>query len=142
MDIKIDQNLLDISDELFAELKRVMIENVPSDTVTQFTFNYRDSSYNTEAGGYHPVEIAIQKEHSSNRWQLIYITDFAYQGYPYAELVKELDFDFTTELFCSCFSRPEAISHPDVKEMYQLWESNFLNYLELGAYDQITISAY
>lgn len=141
MDIKFGKSLLKISPKLFLQLKRIMAENALSENDTQITFNFRDSSYNASAGGYHPVEFALQKDSTTDHWSLLYITDFAYSGHPYAELVKDLDFDFSLELFGSAFSQPLPITHSSAKEMYQLWEENFLCYLEYGAYDQIKMSS-
>lgn len=141
MDIKFTESLLKISPKLLLQLKHVIAENALEEDDTQITFNFRDSSYNTEAGGYHPVEIAMQKDSTADRWSLLYITDFAYAGLHYAELVKELDFDFSVASFCMAFAQPLPITHPSAKEMYQLWEGNFLCYLEYGAYDQIKVSA-
>ena len=142
MDIQFEQNALTTSAKLFTELARVVTESTASDNDSQIIINYRDSSYSTEAGGYHPVEIALQRERNSNRWYLLYITDFCYYGSPYAELVKELDFDFSLEQFSSCHLHPQSIYQSSVKEIYQLWESNFLHYLGFGAYDQVKMSSY
>lgn len=56
-----------------------------------FILNFRDPDYSAESGGYHPVEIAVD-----GQGRIQYITDFAYVGDGhYAELDKELDFDFS-----------------------------------------------
>ena len=57
--------------------------------------NFRDRSYSAINGGFHPVEIAIDGD-----GDLIYLTDFSYVGIPpYAELEKELDWDFSRGRF-------------------------------------------
>ena len=142
MEIQFEQNALTTSSTLFTELTRVIAKHPAGGKHSLIIINYRDSTYNTEAGGYHPVEIAIQKDRNSYWWSLCYITDFSYQGSPYPELAKELDFDFSTELFSSCHFPPCSIYQASVKEMYQLWESNFLCYLDFEAYDQVEVTLY
>jgi hypothetical protein len=59
-----------------------------TDDITSYnalTFNFRDTDYSACAGGYHPVEIRIERigsNHKPDYWQLVYITDFSYQGAP------------------------------------------------------------
>lgn len=46
-------------------LQTVLIDHIntkASDSVTAITLNFRDTSYSAEAGGFHPVEIAMQKD--------------------------------------------------------------------------------
>ena len=65
-------------------------EGISGDSVT---INFRDPTYSAENGGFHPVEIRLERQ--NNAWHLCYITDFAYVGSgPYVELAKDLDFDF------------------------------------------------
>jgi hypothetical protein len=65
------------------------------DTSNGVILNFRDPDYDQESGGFHPVEIAICVD-----GKIHYITDFFYVGMPpFAELVKELDFDFELKLF-------------------------------------------
>ena len=109
-----------------------------SDNTTALTFNFRDKSYSAEDGGYHPVEIRISK--TLQGWQFEYITDFSYQGYPYAELVKEVDFDFNHKVFSHLFMPDIPLSHAETKEFYQLWEGNFISYVEMDCFDEIKIS--
>ena len=63
--------------------------DIDKDTVT---LNFRDSSYSPERGGFHPVEIMIEKG------EVLYVTDFCYFG-PFDELVKDLDWDFALGRF-------------------------------------------
>ena len=104
-------------------------------------FNFRDKSYSAENGGFHPVEIALTKE-ADNTWQYTYITDFAFVGNHYPELAKELDFDFLSgEWFASYLGRYSSIKDDGAaKELYQLWEHNFLAYADMGMYDEIEIN--
>ncbi|EGQ7810729.1 DUF2787 domain-containing protein [Vibrio parahaemolyticus] len=99
-------------------------------------FNFRDKSYSAEQGGFHPVEICLVK-HSSGDWHYQYVTDFAYMGNYYPELEKALDFDFESHGAYSCGipERTEQGAH----ELYQLWERNFLAYVEMDVYDDIRV---
>lgn len=105
------------------------------------TFNYRDKNYSAENGGFHPVEIALTKE-ADNTWHYADITDFAFVGNHYPELAKELDFDFLSgEWFASYLGRYSSIKEDGAaKELYQLWEHNFLAYADMGMYDEIEIN--
>jgi hypothetical protein len=141
MDIKFNPSLIKLSSKLLVILKQTIRESPIDKDTTQITVNFRDSSYNTEAGGYHPVEISLQKDLSEGSWTVLYITDFCYYGHPYAELVKDLDFDFSLKMLFTVYSQPRPITQPSAKEVYRLWQYNFLSYLEYGAYDQIKVSA-
>ena len=142
MNIQFKPSALKISPKLLNTIKRAIIENDLTEEVLNITVNFRDCSYNCEAGGYHPVEIALQKEQESDRWSLLYITDFSYYGHPYAELIKDLDFDFSAETFFAVYCPPRPITHRSVREIFQLWQYNFLSYLEFGAFDEIKVSAW
>ncbi|WP_019613660.1 DUF2787 domain-containing protein [Psychromonas ossibalaenae] len=142
MDIKFNQSVIKISSKLFVALKQSIKQQGIKGDVSQITFNYRDSSYSSEQGGYHPVEISLQKDVTDGRWSVLYITDFCYYGHPYAELTKELDFDFSLATFSTTYSQPRAITHASVKDIFTLWQHNFLSYLEYGAFDQIKVSSW
>ena len=58
--------------------------------------------------------------------------DFSYAGHPpFAELVKEIDFDFSCKLF-----QQYGIDHPlkRGKALYRLWQSNFCAYYKQRVY--------
>ena len=94
--------------------------------------NFRDPTYSAQQGGFHPVEIYILANGT-----IQYITDFAYVGTAgFAELVKEIDFDFTLNLF-QHFSHEYPITQG--KEMYAIWQQNFVSYYEMGVY-QTTVT--
>ena len=103
-------------------------------------FNFRDQSYSAESGGFHPVEIALTKE-TDNTWQYAYITDFAFVGNQYPELAKELDFDFLSEEWFTRYLGDYSSIKEDAaaRELYCLWEHNFLAYADMGMYDEIDI---
>ncbi|EGU36854.1 DUF2787 domain-containing protein [Vibrio scophthalmi] len=111
------------------------------ETTNSVIFNFRDKSYSAENGGFHPVEIALTKE-ADNTWRYAYITDFAFVGNHYPELAKELDFDFLSgEWFASYLGDYSSIKEDAAaKELYCLWEHNFLAYADMGMYDEININ--
>lgn len=100
------------------------------------TINLRDPNYNSDDGGYHPVEIRLKNE--CDGWRFCYITDFCYVSSGYmAELTKDLDFDFDAGVFQNLFGTypiEQAI------EMFQIWESNFVYYAMVSKIFFITCS--
>jgi hypothetical protein len=96
----------------------------PHENEKAVTINFRDPNYSADDGGYHPVEMRLENEGDS--WRFNYITDFTYVGIGYmAELAKDLDFDFDAGVFQNLFGTypiEQAI------EMFQIWESNFVYY--------------
>ena len=89
--------------------------------------SFRDPHYGPERGGFHPVEIAIAADGT-----LRYVTDFAYAGEgPFAELVKELDFDCSLGLF-QMQGRAFALAQGD--GLFQIWQRNFCAYYRSGVY--------
>ena len=103
-------------------------EGISGDNVT---INFRDPAYSAEKGGFHPVEIRLERQ--NNTWHPCYITDFAYVGSgPYVELAKDLDFDFQAGVFQNLFG---VFPIEQATDMYQIWEGNFLHYwLELEVF--------
>ncbi len=101
--------------------------------------NFRDTTYSADAGGYHPVEIMLLKEKQS-QYQIQYITDFAYMGNAYPELERNVDFDIANG---QAFIAPmgwQSCHSQSIVEFYTLWERNFLDYVQMKAYDEIKIS--
>ena len=93
------------------------------DASSGFILNFRDPDYSAESGGYHPVEIAVD-----GHGRIQYITDFAYVGGGrFAELDKELDFDFSYGKF-QHMGREFDIK--DGAALYKIWQSNFCSYYE------------
>jgi len=91
------------------------------------TLSFRDPGYSAESGGFHPVEIRI-----SSKGGIDYITDFAYDSSgPFAELVKEIDFDFACGAF-GHFGRDFPIVAG--RELFEIWQQNFLSYYDMGVY--------
>lgn len=134
MRIQYEGLALPVTQKLADELaKLIHLYNVKGDEVT---FNFRDPTYSAERGGFHPVEIRLEKR--QDIWHLCYITDFCYLGSGYeAELVKELDFDFQAGVFQNLFG---IFPIEQAIDMYQIWEGNFLHFWHLIPAFSITIS--
>ncbi len=114
--------------------------NYSLSTSRYLVFNFRDKSYSAEEGGYHPVEIAICIQ-PNEQWSIEYITDFAYMGSYYPELERNLDFDFRAGQFFAAYRGWLPMkSSRDARELYQLWEQNFLAYLDIDAFDEIEVT--
>ena len=90
--------------------------------------SFKDPGYCVEKGGFHPVEILV-----SGNGEILYITDFALTGLePYAELIKEIDFDFGCGAFQHC-GREHAIS--EGRGLFRSWMDNFVIYHRMGVYE-------
>ena len=90
------------------------------------TFNFRDEEYSPDTGGFHPVELRVVKHGSI--WQFEYITDFSYQGYPYPELVREIDICFQTKQVYCLYGG--VVSKNEGDELVKLLVTNFICYVE------------
>lgn len=91
------------------------------------TITFRDPDFTPESGGFHPVEFALNRE-----GELRYVTDFCFVGSPpFCDLCKNLDFDFSLQLF-----QHYGMEHPISagREMFALWQSNFIAYHGINAY--------
>ncbi|MDC5807382.1 DUF2787 domain-containing protein [Vibrio europaeus] len=117
-----------------------LLSNETLTTSRYLVFNFRDKSYSADDGGFHPVEIAICHT-STGEWSIEYITDFAYMGNHYPELERNLDFDFRVGQFFVAYRGwlPMQGSR-DAKELYQLWECNFLAYIDTDSYNEIVVT--
>lgn len=103
------------------------IARAPIPAQTGVILNFRDPGYSPENCGFHPVEINI-----SSLGRILYITDFSYVGPPpFAELAKELDFDFSLGIF-QHLSREFPI-HAG-RDLFALWQGNFVVYYRMGVY--------
>ncbi|EGR0635224.1 TPA: DUF2787 domain-containing protein [Vibrio vulnificus] len=143
-DILFNASSLPVSKSLHALLSRILIEKLDEEkhiaTSTYLVFNFLDSSYSAEAGGFHPVEIAITQSRDG-RWNIEYATDFAYVGSAYPELERCLDFDFRDQSFYAQYSGWTPMKgNISAIELYQLWESNFLTYADMEVYDQVSVA--
>ena len=117
----------------------------PLSNTKRLVLIFQDSGYSAEQGGYHPIELLLKRPSvQSETWQLAYITSRSYQGKDKAQLKRELDFDFQSgKCLLSALSGWQLIDgSDDALESYRLWESNFLAYLNWGAYDRIQVRAF
>lgn len=136
--------LLPISNKLHNVLNKQYEEQLKTNTslsTSQYVvFNFRDKNYSSEEGGYHPVEIAICKS-SAQQWTIEYITDFAYMGSYYPELERSIDFDFRARQFVIANKGwlPMNEQYAAVK-LYQMWEKNFLTYVDMEVFDEIEVT--
>ncbi|MDC5703206.1 DUF2787 domain-containing protein [Vibrio europaeus] len=125
---------------LSEQLTTHLLTNETLATSRYLVFNFRDKTYSADEGGFHPVEIAICHT-STGEWSIEYITDFAYMGNHYPELERNLDFDFRVGQFFVAYRGWLPIQGSrDAKELYQLWESNFLAYVDTDAYNETTVT--
>ncbi|EPZ2423261.1 DUF2787 domain-containing protein [Vibrio vulnificus] len=137
-------SLLPVSKKLHKLLsKQLTAQMLSSEALTTsryLVFNFRDKNYSAEEGGLHPVEMGICQT-STGEWSIEYITDFAYMGNYYPELERNLDFDFRVGQFFVAYRGwlPMQGSR-DAKELYQLWENNFLAYVDMDAYNEIAVT--
>lgn len=89
--------------------------------------SFRDPGYSPETGGFHPLEI-----HVDSRGRVRYITDFAFVGRPpFAELAKEIDFDFALGLF-QHFGREYPLQQG--RELFGIWQANFCSYYAMQVF--------
>jgi hypothetical protein len=135
----VERLLLPVSVDLQDALNRVINESAKWTPVIQsVVINFRDSNYSSENGGWHPVEIRLVRLYE--QWVFDYITDFAYCGGPYPELVKEVDFNFSSGTASFSYVPELPITSSEVMEFYSMWESNFLSYVEMCVFDEIKIT--
>ncbi|EGQ9522043.1 DUF2787 domain-containing protein [Vibrio parahaemolyticus] len=136
----VERLLLPVSVDLQDALNRVISESDKwTPMIQSVVFNFRDSSYNAESrSGFHPIEIRLVRLY--DQWIFDYITDFAYCGGPYPELVKEVDFNFSSGTASFSYVPELPITSSEVIEFYSMWESNFLSYVEMGVFDEIKVT--
>ncbi|HBN6276823.1 TPA: DUF2787 domain-containing protein [Vibrio parahaemolyticus] len=135
----VERLLLPVSVDLQDTLNRVISESGKwTPMIQSVVINFRDLSYSSENGGWHPVEIRLVRLY--DQWIFDYITDFAYCGGPYPELVKEVDFNFSSGTASFSYVPELPITSNEVMEFYSMWESNFLSYVEMGVFDEIKVT--
>lgn len=117
-----------VSKQLVAIIDKELELHNDVDTSSGVIINFRDPDYSAESGGYHPVEICVD---ALGRIQ--YITDFAYVGDGhYAELDKELDFDFSYGKFQQ-MGREYPIQQG--ASLFKIWQSNFCSYYQSQVFE-------
>lgn len=110
--------------------------NFDLEQLTRLTFSFRNPDYQLQSGGVHPVEIQLIR--GLDGWLFDYVTDFSYQGLGQdTELCKELDFNFLdNEHYLQGLGPLPMV---DAQELFNMWQSNFLSYAELGFFT-VTVS--
>ncbi|HGY5245495.1 DUF2787 family protein [Aeromonas hydrophila] len=110
--------------------------NFDLEQLTRLTFSFRNPDYQLQSGGVHPVEIQLIR--GLDGWLFDYVTDFSYQGLGQdTELCKELDFNFLdNEHYLQGWGPLPMV---DAQELFNMWQSNFLSYAELGFFT-VTVS--
>ena len=102
----------------------------PHSNPQAIVLNFRDPHYCADGGGFHPVEIRLSKH--NDHYQLIYITDFAYHGCPYPELVKEIDVCFQAKQVYHLYGG--WLGKKESDELIELFIGNFIEYHTMGVY--------
>lgn len=128
---------LPVSDTLRQLINDEVNKHQISDSATAITLTYHDSSYSIEKGGFHPVEIRLERK--GDYWYLSYLTDFSYAS-SYPELEKDIDFDVTHGVAFIRVIGELVLSHPDVQELFKIYQANFINYVEMNVFDEIKLS--
>jgi hypothetical protein len=103
---------------------------VAEENLYAVTINFRDPNYTADKGGYHPVELRLEKY--NNLWRFIYMTDFSYQGRDYPELVKEIDVCFESKRVYSLFGG--WLNPRNGKDLFKLFINNFIEYHAMNTY--------
>ncbi len=109
--------------------------NYSVDKASAITLNFRDESYSAQTGGYHPVEIRLEKQLNQlgiPHWQLIYITDFSCQGRSFPELVKEIDVCFIRKCIFSLYDG--WLNKRSGTELLKIFIDNFIDYYHMEAF--------
>ncbi|MFW1401402.1 DUF2787 family protein [Vibrio parahaemolyticus] len=134
-------SVLPVSNKLLALLNQHCHASMESTQSTShaLSIHFRDKSYSAEEGGYHPVEIGLNIVNDKTV-DILYITDFAYMGSYYPELERCIDFDLGNQVAFTVATGWQSIRSPGFDELYQMWEQNFLQYVEWECYDDIQIS--
>jgi len=144
--MKLDINLVGIPlpvSQSFVDVIHQQLANFHPTKETEYpllglVINFKDTSYNIEDGGYHSVEIGIN--YAKGQYTFDYITDFAWVGGHFPELAKEVDFNLSDNVLYTMFAGPFPLDSPVTKDFYQTWESNFIEYVSSGCFDQIEVT--
>jgi hypothetical protein len=88
------------------------------------TISFKDLDFQRDNHGYQPIEIRLKND--INGWSFCYIAEFCYLGAgSCTKLSTDVSFNFTKGLYENLFGEyPIRLA----SEMYQIWESNFINY--------------
>ena len=128
MKFNLNNSPYQISDRLLAIFSSELNNPEQHDDVI---YSFRDENYDSESGGFHPVEIRLIKQ--QDLWSFDYITDFTYVGFGHsAELTKEIDFDFTNGIGFHMYTGEHPLKN--LSELFYMWQSNFISYFEMGVF--------
>ncbi|OEG75174.1 hypothetical protein BEL05_02655 [Shewanella colwelliana] len=130
MTINIDRNQTPKMPKPFYSLLERVLSNTHSNSSNAITINFRDPDYSADNGGYHPVEVRLEKQ--QDHWRPIYITDFAFRGGPFPELMKDIDICFNSKQVYSLFSG--WIGEREARELIAMFCDNFIAYQKMGVY--------
>ncbi len=109
------------------ELNQLLETLTAEESTDSITINFRDEEYAVETGGFHPVEIGIRDG------AIEYITDFCYVGMGQeVELVKEIDFDFTNQVFGHLYSPDRPIA--EGSDLFEIWQENYLAFVDMEVF--------
>lgn len=61
-------------------------------------------------------------------------------GNYYPELERSLDLDFGNQVAFTVATGWQSIQSPGIDDLYQLWERNFISYVNMGAFDVVQIN--
>ncbi|MBN3051736.1 DUF2787 domain-containing protein [Pectobacterium versatile] len=98
--------------------------------ISSVSLLFKDLTYSAERGGYHPVEIRLISR--NGEWHFDYITDFSYMGTVYPELEKEIDISWSQQYVFLAHVGDLPVNAG--KELFELWQSNFIQYHAMNAY--------
>jgi hypothetical protein len=130
MTISIDTNQAPAMHASFYQLLTQELMGTNPKDANAITLNFRDPDYSADRGGFHPVEVRLEKQ--LNHWRLVYVTDFAFHGSPYPELIKDIDICFNSKQVYSSIGG--WISHKEGQELIELFSDNFINYHHMDVY--------
>ena len=124
------QTTITMLDPEFVTLINEQLKDTSFDDTGIIALNFRDPTYSSESGGYHPVEI-----HVNPKGDILCITDFAYFGSPpFVELGIELDWNFEQDTFRQFDSFHDLECG---RALLGLYTRNFAAYYESGVYQVV-----
>jgi len=136
MNININKNQSPKMPEHFYQVIELELAQLSTEEhCNAITLNFRDPLYSADRGGFHPIEIRLEKQ--QEHWRLVYTTDFSFHRQPYPELVKEIDICFNRKQVYSVYSG--WMNEQEGIELIKLFADNFHTYYGMGVY-QIHVS--
>ena len=130
MTISIDTNQRPAMPAPFYQLLTQELINTNPRDANAITLYFRDPDYSPEQGGFHPVEVRLEKQ--LNQWRLVYVTDFAFHGHDFPELIKDIDICFNSKQVYSSIGG--WIKHDEGTELIELFSDNFTSYHHMDVY--------